>query len=272
MKRNVFWCWVVLLCCSVATGYAAKVDTIEVQSPKMGRAVRAVVISPEKIEGDGAAVVYLLHGFGGNENSWPVLKPELTDYADRENLIFVCPNGENSWYWDSPLNKDSQFETFVSREMVAYVDGHYRTLPCREKRAITGYSMGGHGALWLAMRHQDVFGAVGSMSGGLDIRPFPDGWEMKNQIGAKDGGKCNWDDYTVITQTDKLKDGALRIIVDCGYDDFFFEVNNAFHQKLLEQGIMHDFIVRPGIHIEAYWNKSIDYQILFFLKFFKENP
>lgn len=192
---------------------AAKVDTVEVHSRKMGRAVRTIVISPEKTEGKGAAVVYLLHGYGGNETTWPSLKPELKDYADRENLIFVCPNGENSWYWDSPLNEDSQFETFVSRELVSYVDGHYRTLPSREKRAITGLSMGGHGALWLAIRHQDVFGAAGSTSGGLDIRPFPDNWDMKEQIGAKDAGVCDWDDYTVINQTGKLKDGALWIIL-----------------------------------------------------------
>lgn len=192
---------------------AAKVDTVEVHSRKMGRAVRTIVISPEKKEGKGAAVIYLLHGYGGNETTWPGLKPELKDYADRENLIFVCPNGENSWYWDSPLNKDSQFETFVSRELVSYVDGHYRTLPSREKRAITGLSMGGHGALWLAIRHQDVFGAAGSTSGGLDIRPFPDNWDMKEQIGAKDAGVCDWDDYTVINQTGKLKDGVLRIIL-----------------------------------------------------------
>ena len=44
---------------------------------------------------------------------------------------------------------------------------------------------------------------------------------------AKDAGVCDWDDYTVINQTGNLKDGALRIIFDCGYDDFFFEVNQA---------------------------------------------
>ena len=207
MKKRVFCCLASLLCWSAVAVRAAKVDTVEVHSRKMGRAVRTIVISPEKTEGKGAAVVYLLHGYGGNETTWPSLKPELKDYADRENLIFVCPNGENSWYWDSPLNEDSQFETFVSRELVSYVDGHYRTLPSREKRAITGLSMGGHGALW--------------------------------------------------------------IIFDCGYDDFFFEVNQAFHQKLLERGVMHDFIVRPGAHTGEYWSNSIDYQILFFLKFFR---
>ena len=75
---------------------------------------------------------------------------------------------------------------------------------------------------------------------------------MKGQIGAKDAGVCDWDDYTVINQTGKLKDGALRIIFDCGYDDFFFEVNQAFHHKLLERGVMHDFIVRPGAHTGEY--------------------
>ena len=43
--------------------------------------------------------------------------------------------------------------------------------------------MGGHGALWLAIRHQDIFGAAGSTSGGVDIRPFPDNWDMKKQLG-----------------------------------------------------------------------------------------
>lgn len=95
MKKSVFCCLASLLCWSAVAVRAAKVDTVEVHSRKMGRAVRTIVISPEKTEGKGAAVVYLLHGYGGNETTWPGLKPELKDYADRENLIFVCPNGEN---------------------------------------------------------------------------------------------------------------------------------------------------------------------------------
>ena len=270
MKKRVFCCLASLLCWSAVAVRAAKVDTVEVHSRKMGRAVRTIVISPEKTEGKGAAVVYLLHGYGGNETTWPGLKPELKDYADRENLIFVCPNGENSWYWDSPLNEDSQFETFVSRELVSYVDGHYRTLPSREKRAITGLSMGGHGALWLAIRHKEIFGAGGSTSGGVDIRPFPKNWEMNKQLGDYESDKTLWDQHTVITQVDKIKDGDLALIIDCGEQDFFLEVNKALHKVLLEKNISHDFITRPGGHNGQYWNNSIDYQILFFDKFFKK--
>lgn len=98
----------------------------------------------------------------------------------RDSVIVVCPDGENSWYWDSPKDPSSRFETFVARELIDYVDAHYPTRGDRSGRAITGLSMGGHGGLWLSFRHKDTFGAGGSTSGGVDIRPFPENWEMAN--------------------------------------------------------------------------------------------
>ena len=68
---------------------------------------------------------------------------------------------------------ESRYETFISKELIAYTDKNLNAIPDRSKRAITGLSMGGHGAMWNAIRHQDVFGAVGTTSGGMDIRPFP---------------------------------------------------------------------------------------------------
>ena len=68
--------------------------------------------------------------------------------------------------------------------------------------------MGGHGALWLAIRHQDIFGAAGSTSGGVDIRPFPDNWDMKKQLGEYINNKEIWDNHTVINQINKLQDGT----------------------------------------------------------------
>ena len=61
--------------------------------------------------------LYLLHGHGGNAFTWPTIKPELPQMADRDGIIVVCPDGEASWYWDSPLRPESQFETFVAREL-----------------------------------------------------------------------------------------------------------------------------------------------------------
>jgi hypothetical protein len=123
-------------------------------------------------------------------------------------------------------------------------------------------------ALWNAIRHSDIFGAAGSMSGGVDIRPFPDNWEMKKQLGELAANEAVWDSHTVINQVDKLKNGDLALIVDCGESDFFLDVNRNLHKRLLECKIDHDFITRPGGHTGTYWNNSIDYHILFFCKFF----
>ena len=185
---------------------AAKVDTLSVHSDAMNKEVQVITICPDKaMAGEKCPVLYLLHGYGGNAGTWLGIKPELPQIADKEGIIFVCPDGKNSWYWDSPLNKEYRYETFVSKELVNYIDKNFTTKVERGGRAITGLSMGGHGSLWLSIRHKDVFGGGGSMSGGLDIRPFPNNWEMKKQLGEEASNKQRWDEHTVINQLDKIK-------------------------------------------------------------------
>ena len=253
-------------------------DTIKVRSGKMNRDIPCVIISPDKgDENSRFPVLYLLHGYssqGYNDShkAWiDKIKPDLPALADKYRIMIVCPNGENSWYWDSPKNTESRFETFIAKELVEYIDQNYPTIPDKKGRAITGASMGGHGALWLAIRHQDIFGAAGSMSGGVDINPFPDKWEIKELLGNQTSNRHTWKRYSVINQLDKLKHGNLSLIIDCGYNDFFFHVNNNLHQKLLKKNIAHDYIVRPGGHTYQYWNNSVDYQLLFFTKFFRQS-
>ncbi|MDL2305888.1 esterase family protein [Bacteroides sp. OttesenSCG-928-D19] len=266
MKRKSF-ILLVAICAATMMAHAAKVDTVLVRSAAMNKDVKTVVVAPAK-KGN-YPVIYLLHGYSGNARSWVALKPNLPEMADEKGIIFVCPDGKNSWYWDSPNDPSSQYETFVARELIEYIDAHYPTIAHKSKRAISGLSMGGHGALWLSMRNKEVFGAAGSMSGGLDIRPFPGNWEMAKQLGEASANRDNWEAYTAINQIDNLRNGDLAIIIDCGFDDFFFEVNNDFHRKLRKYGIDHDFIVRPGGHNGPYWVNAVDYQVLFFEKFFK---
>jgi S-formylglutathione hydrolase FrmB len=94
--------------------------------------------------------------------------------------------------------------------------------------------MGGHGGLWLGIRHSDIFGSAGSTSGGVNIIPFPKNWKMADQLGDYESNKEAWRDHTVINLVPQLKPGQLNIIFDCGVDDFFFEVNNELHQALLD--------------------------------------
>lgn len=259
----------ILLCISFITK-GAVVDTAFVYSASMNKKIETIVIFPSD-NNTSKPVVYLLHGHGGNAKHWISYKPELKEIADQNNWIFVCPDGKDSWYWDSPKDTTYKYETFIIKELISYIDNKYPTIKKRTGRAITGLSMGGHGAIWLAFRHKDIFGAVGSTSGGLDIRPFPHNWCAK-LLGEEYANKDLWNQYTAINQIDRLKNKELAIIIDCGYDDFFYEVNNNFHNKLLSYKIDHDFIVRPGIHNWDYWRNSIEYQFLFFYKYFaKEN-
>lgn len=260
-----------LLCLAAMTMQAARVDTVMVNSPSMKKDVKVVYVVPDKaIDKKACPVVYLLHGHGGNARSWIELKPNLPQIADEMGFIFVCPDGKNSWYWDSPIKTDYRYETFISSELVKYTDNHYATIPEKKARAISGLSMGGHGALWNAIRHKDVFGVAGSMSGGVDICPFPSSWRLNEYLGEYADNKTVWEVHTVVNQLDKVANGDLALIIDCGEDDFFLDVNKDLHKRLLEKKIDHDFITRPGGHNGTYWNNSIDYHILFFNKFFKK--
>ncbi len=272
MKRLIVF---LSLICSSHLLLAGKVDTLAVYSASMNRNIKTVIITPQHYQAATAAgkkfpVLYLLHGYSGNHGTWVHSAPYLMQKADELEMIIVCPNGENSWYLDAPQNKASRFETFVAKELVQYVDDHYKTLADRTHRAITGLSMGGHGALYLAMRHQNTFGAAGSMAGGVDFRPFPENWELPLLLGDIKKHPENWNAHTVIQQTSLLKPGALQIIFDCGTDDFFFDVNRQLHAKLLEMKIPHDYTERPGEHNGAYWTNALRYQLVFFSDYFNK--
>jgi S-formylglutathione hydrolase FrmB len=252
---------------------AGKVDTVTVFSNSMQKEIKCVVITPKnyKKSKDRFPVVYLLHGYSGNYAGWLKDAPQLAQKADELKMMIVCADGGYySWYFDSPIDPKIKYETFVSKELVSYIDSNYKTIADKNKRAITGLSMGGHGALYLAVRNKEVFGLAGSMCGGVDIRPFPDKWQIKQVLGDITTNKENWDNYAVINQVSNLKNGELKLLIDCGLGDFFLEVNRNLHQKLMQLKIDHDYTERPGVHNGAYWGSAVDYQLLFFKKGFEK--
>lgn len=119
-------------------------------------------------------VVYLLHGFGGNESEWTGLAPlkpamdTLVRNGTVREMIIVMPNGKNaidgSFYTNS--STAGNWDDFISKELVSYIDGKYRTLARPESRGLAGHSMGGYGTFTLGMRHAgDIYGALYALSG-----------------------------------------------------------------------------------------------------------
>ncbi len=266
MKRILTF--VMVMACMLGAR-AFEVDTIRVEGSGFDGGMPAVVISPTCDNSPTRyPTVYLLHGYGGDAFNWYSKQPRIAELADRYGMIIVMPGADNSWYLDAPGNPGRQVETFFTESLVPYIDANYPTIADRRKRAVTGLSMGGHGAFLLGSRHPDIFGAVGSMSGGVDIRPFPNNWKIATILGPYDENPAAWDAVTAAANIDKIKAADLAITFDCGVDDFFAEVNNNLHSLLLEAGVPHDYTVRPGRHSWGYWNNSVLYHLLFFNEFF----
>ena len=252
--------------------HAAKVDTLAIPSAAMGKSIKTVIIQPEGGSGKVLPTLYLLHGYSGNYSNWVNNVPAVKTLADQMQMVIVCPDGGfGSWYWDSPNDKNFQYETFVAKELVSYVNKNYPVANDRNKRGITGLSMGGHGALYLAIRHQDTFGAAGSTAGGVDIRPFPNNWDMSKRLGEYAEHADLWNTHTVMEMTHLIKPKSLTLFIDCGTEDFFYDVNCKLHEKLDYMNIPHRFLSMPGAHNWDYWKKSILYQLTFFNDFFNSS-
>ncbi len=249
---------------------ASETSVIEVKSKSMQKLVKVSVVLPDSYKESTKKypVVYLLHGYGNSHEHWPRYVNKL---VDEHQIIAICADGNtNSWYFDSPLRKEYRYETFFTQELISHIDANYRTEAVREKRAIAGASMGGHGAMYLALRNKDVYGAAGSMSGGLDIRPFSRRYAISSHLGNISASDNKFEEHTAINNIKRIKNGELALFLDCGTKDFFIDVNRSFVEELKKQGITHIYKEREGSHGWKFWRHSIVLHMQFFNDYFNE--
>jgi S-formylglutathione hydrolase FrmB len=286
MRFVYLFIYLVLSFVSVST-FGAKVDTLTISSASMNRTLHAAVVLPDRYKKGKKPfpVLYLLHGGSGSFRDWLTKTPDRTllqRLADQYNLIIVTPDGDpTSYYFDSPQIKTSQFETFISNELIDKIDNTYRTVRDRKGRIIAGLSMGGHGAMFISSRHPDLYAAAGSMSGVMNINTAT--WKVPADfaksraenfaklLGPAAPGDAPYPGYTVVTLADKLKANGLPLIFDIGVDDFLIEGNRDLHRQLVENKTPHDYTERPGAHTWDYWQNSLPYQMLFFSKILTAN-
>lgn len=264
----------------------SKVDTIQVLSRAMQKTLSTAVTTPDSYsEGNQRyPTLYLLHGGSGAFGDWhqKTTEPDLLHrLANQYNLIIVTPGvGPASYYYDSPLLDSVRYETYMVKELIPEIDKTYRTLAKKESRAITGLSMGGHGAIVLSAKYPELFAAAGSMSGvmNIDTRMWKVPAEFRNlrQEGQKIMlGEIPYDapfsEYTAVGLVEKIHANGLALILDCGTDDFLIDTNRQMHQLLLEQKTPHEYTERPGAHTWEYWTEALPVHVLFFDKHLKRN-
>jgi S-formylglutathione hydrolase FrmB len=262
--KNLFM-MIILVFCQV---WAGKTETVEIFSDRMNKNVPALIVIPDSYSGenDSLPVILLLHGYGGSYKSWSS-KTNLVQQADEFNFIIVCPDGNrNSWYLDSPMEPESQYKTFFINELIPWIKNNFRT----NQMGITGLSMGGHGAFYLAIRHPELFDAVSGMSAGVDLTFSTVKWELAKILGPFELYPNRWYDHSVVNMVGLIEEGFMPILIDCGYDDFFIDINRTLHNRLIEKNVLHTYIEKPGAHNWVYWVKSLDEHLSFFENAFYE--
>ena len=291
-----------------------EVTTARFLSAALGVEKRYFVYLPAGYKASQARypVVYMLHGLGGSEDNWSKYM-KLTEAADAMQLpaIVVMPDGDNSFYMNSATSadfdacmkgasptdnacvKNANFEDYIAKDLVAHIDGTYRTRADVSARAIGGLSMGGYGALMLAMLHKDVFSSAASHSGIAALlytgpRPFVSGkaeladdpvalTSKMGRFGVIFRGIFgdtieNWRAHDPAFLANTLNDGELAIYIDCGTEDEFHLQHGAsyLHEILETRGVAHSFTLMPGRHNAKFWGDRIDDSLAFHVSHFEK--
>lgn len=309
MHRHLFTCGVLVLSlfswAAVAYAQRASVDTVRFFAASVDRDMTYNIILPDGYDDEANLArqyptLYLLHGYGNNYQGWTRFMG-IPTYAPAYELIIVMPDAGNSYYVNWAQTTDGQanaWEDYLTKDLIKHVEASYRTFGERSGRAITGFSMGGYGALTIGFRNPDLFASVGSQSGALEYgrraaRRLDDGEtalpeprlsaERQVQMDRPNPtldlpGFSSIADRTPNGQPFATKEQAVahdpfalvaqvppdqrpHIQLDCGTDDSLITVNKEFIRLLLRYDIPFDYHQLSGGHDPMYWIQAYGYAI-----------
>jgi len=215
-------------------------------------------------------VLYVLHGLGGNEQTFAV-DGEWTTLQDlrRANqvgeFLVVAPDGSDTFYINS---RDGRvlYGDFLLREFIPSIERIYRVRTDRAARGITGFSMGGYGALRTAFAHPEMFGAASAHSAALMRQPPQavsagavagnPAAELLTKVFGDPIDQKFWDLNSpfVMARKDAAALAKMKIYFDCGTEDSFgfYRGASELHEMLDSVKIPHEFHLYPGGHSISY--------------------
>jgi S-formylglutathione hydrolase FrmB len=235
---------------------------VDLRSQALGRKATFLAYVPAyaRVPDRRLPVLYLLHGATGTWSDWSqYAHGTLRVLAHRHRLVLVTPEGgrgkEDGWYLDRAPGKG--YRSHLLAEVLPTVE---QTLPVLASRGIAGLSMGGHGALTLALQHPELFATASSMSGVLDLTAAQDREALRALLGPYPADPARWHASSAHhLVADRLAVArALPMLVTVGASDHWAPVNRAFHEHLVRLGVEHTFEERPGGHDWAYWTAQLE--------------
>lgn len=226
-------------------------------SQSLGRQMPFRIYLPPGYESDTSVeypVLYMLHGLGGSNADWQNqgLFDAATAMISRGEIppmIIVTPEGE-SGYWVDHYKNGPRYGSYISKDLVSFIDANYRTKAYGSARAIGGLSMGGHGALQLALNNLGEFGIVGAHS--VALRTKEQAFDFFGDISYYQAH-----DPMSITATQTGRVRPLRLWIDIGLSDPWLARAEQYHQLLGRLGVNHVWKTWAGDHNGAYWSAHV---------------
>lgn len=265
-----------LLCfLNLPAAAASRVECNLLPSKILSRSVHYCVVLPASFDADKTRhfpILYSLHGLGDNEQffvhsgAWNLVE-DLRDKKELKDFLIATPDGGAGFYINAKDGKN-RYEDFLLQEFFPFIEKRYRAAPGRVNRAVSGVSMGGYGALHLAFRHPQLFGAVSAHSAALveKLPAFlgnsPSSSPRARVLGGVFGNPPDpvfWDQNSPIVLARTANLAGLKIYFDCGDDDDygFYSGATALDKVLTSRHIPHEFHLYPGRHDAAYFAEHL---------------
>jgi putative tributyrin esterase len=239
-----------------------KLQDVTFRSSALNREMKYRVILPEAIAASQKlSVVYLLHGGGGGFRDWSNYS-DVAKYANK-GLILVMPEGNSSYYTNSATVPADRYEDYIVKDLIADVESRFPAASSRGRRAIAGVSMGGFGAIKIALKHPQLFIIAGGLSPAVDVptRPFSvkriAQWKFHRSVFGPSGSQTRLenDPYALAKEADPKTTPYL--FLTCGEREGLLAANRKLARLLKERGFRYEFVTQMGDHNWEQWDKQV---------------
>ncbi len=205
-------------------------------------------------------VLYLLNGLSDDDSAW-IRRTSIERYAMKWNIAVVMPNGERGWYTDAVHGY--KYYSHIAHEVPRIARSFFPLSNKREDNFIAGLSMGGYGAIKIALLNPKKFSVAASLSGALNIKKRYDGIEdklyveeLKNIYG--DLERIDGTDNDLLSLVQKCDPAVSpKILQCCGTEDFLYSMNQEFLASAKKSGFEVDYWEGSGGHFWEYWDAEI---------------
>jgi len=242
-------------------GNAARVEEATFHSASVDRDMRYLVILPHDYgAGRSFPVLYLLHGLYGDYKNWDT-RTGIETYAKEMSFLIVMPDADDSWYTNSATVPADKFEDYIANDLISEIERKYRTIRDRRARAIAGLSMGGYGAVKLALKYPDRFAFAASLSGAFNAPRDLD--HLRPEFGARllevfgqAGNRARTENDVFLLR--KIAQDDPYFYLACGTADFFLDTNRALAAQLSAQQVAYEYHETSGGHTWEYWDSALN--------------